>query len=59
MPVLDKDLGAAKTLFEINLWGPVALTQAFAPLLIKAQGMAIYITSISGYLNVPYMGTYS
>ncbi|KAI1800745.1 putative hydroxybutyrate dehydrogenase [Daldinia bambusicola] len=59
MPILDEDLDAVRNLFEINFLGPIALTQAFAPLLIKAKGMAVYITSISGYLNIPYMGTYS
>lgn len=56
MPVLDEDPQAIRDLFEINLIGPVTLTQAFAPLLIKAKGMAVYITSISGYLSIPYMG---
>ncbi|KAK6194187.1 hypothetical protein LQW54_011690 [Pestalotiopsis sp. IQ-011] len=59
MPVLDEDLKAVRDLFEINFMAPIALTQAFAPLLIKAKGMAIYVTSISGYLSIPYMGTYS
>lgn len=56
MPVLDEDLKAVKDLFEINFLAPIALTQAFAPLLINAKGMAIYITSISGNLSIPYMG---
>ncbi|KAI0387001.1 putative hydroxybutyrate dehydrogenase [Hypomontagnella monticulosa] len=59
MPVLDEDLDKVRDLFEINFYGPLALTQAFAPLLIKAKGMAIFVTSISGYVNIPYMGTYS
>ncbi|KAI1458760.1 putative hydroxybutyrate dehydrogenase [Annulohypoxylon moriforme] len=59
MPILDEDLDKVRDLFEINFYGPIALTQAFAPLLIKAKGMAVYTTSISGYLNIPYMGTYS
>ncbi|KAK7752877.1 hypothetical protein SLS62_005219 [Diatrype stigma] len=59
MPILDEDLETVKNLFEINFIAPIALTKAFAPLLIKAKGMAVYITSISGYLNIPYMGTYS
>ncbi|KAJ4386898.1 hypothetical protein N0V93_009797 [Gnomoniopsis smithogilvyi] len=59
MPILDEDLNAVRNLFEINFYGPLALTQAFAPLLIKAKGMAVYITSIAGYCNVPFMGTYS
>ncbi|KAI0899782.1 putative hydroxybutyrate dehydrogenase [Annulohypoxylon nitens] len=59
MPILDEDLDKVRDLFEINFYGPIALTQAFAPLLIKAKGMAVYVTSISGYINVPYMGTYA
>ncbi|KAI1080791.1 putative hydroxybutyrate dehydrogenase [Whalleya microplaca] len=59
MPILDEDLDTVRNLFEINFIGPIALTKAFAPLLIKAKGMMVYITSISGYLNIPYMGTYS
>ncbi|KAI0411428.1 hypothetical protein F5X98DRAFT_357197 [Xylaria grammica] len=59
MPILDEDLDVVRRLFEINFIGPIALTQAFAPLLIKAQGMAVYIASISGHLNIPYMGTYA
>lgn len=56
MPILDEDLDTVRSLFEINFIAPIALTQAFAPLLIKAKGMAVYVTSISGYLNIPYMG---
>ncbi|OTA81807.1 hypothetical protein M434DRAFT_37391 [Hypoxylon sp. CO27-5] len=59
MPILDEDLDKVRDLFEINFYGPIALTQAFAPLLIKAKGMVAYVTSISGYINVPYMGTYA
>lgn len=56
MPILDEDLDTVRNLFEINFYGPLAITQAFSPLLIKAKGMAVYITSISGYINVPFMG---
>ncbi|KJZ73292.1 hypothetical protein HIM_07296 [Hirsutella minnesotensis 3608] len=59
MPILDEDLDTVRNLFEINFFGPLALTQAFAPLLIKAKGMITFITSISGYLNIPYMGSYA
>ncbi|KAJ4418778.1 hypothetical protein N0V82_005343 [Gnomoniopsis sp. IMI 355080] len=59
MPILDENLDTVRKMFEINFYGPLAITQAFSPLLIKAKGMAVYITSISGYCNVPYMGTYS
>jgi 1-acylglycerone phosphate reductase len=54
-PALDIDLAEAKKIFDINFWGPLLLTQKFAPLVIKAKGSIVNITSISGYVNVPYM----
>ncbi|KAI1353032.1 putative hydroxybutyrate dehydrogenase [Xylaria sp. FL0043] len=59
MPILDENLDATRKLFEINFIAPIALTQAFSPLLIKAKGTAVYIVSTSGHLNIPYMGTYA
>lgn len=56
MPILDEDLDVVRNLLEINFYGPLAITQAFAPLLIKAKGMAVFITSVFGYINVPFMG---
>lgn len=56
MPILDENLDVVRNLFEVNFYGPLAITQAFAPLLVKAKGMAVYITSVSGYINVPFMG---
>lgn len=59
MPVLDEDLDFTRKMFDTNVWAPVTITQAFAPLLIRAKGTAVFITSIAGHLNVPYMGVYS
>ncbi|KAK8078730.1 hypothetical protein PG994_002537 [Apiospora phragmitis] len=59
MPILDEDLDVVKDLFQINFYGPLALTQAFVPLLTASEGMAVYITSISGYVSNKYMGTYA
>jgi NAD(P)-dependent dehydrogenase (short-subunit alcohol dehydrogenase family) len=56
MPLLDDDIDAAKAIFETNVWGPLAMTQAFAPLLIEAQGTLVNITSIAGHGAVPTMG---
>ena len=56
MPILDEDIPEVKRLFEINVWGPLALTQAFSPLIIKSKGSIVFITSIAGYVNVPWMG---
>lgn len=56
MPLLDEDINAAKMIFETNVWGPLAITQAFAPLLIKAKGTLVNITSIAGHGALPTMG---
>lgn len=56
MPVLDEDLDTVKALFDVNVFGPMALTKAFAPLVLKAKGSIAFVTSISGYVNVPWMG---
>lgn len=56
MPYLDEDVEQLKALYDINVWGPLRVTKAFVPLLISAKGSVAFITSISGYLNVPFMG---
>ena len=45
--------------FEVNVIGQVAVTQAFLPLLRKARGRIVNMSSISGGLAPPYMGPYS
>jgi 1-acylglycerone phosphate reductase len=56
MPMLDENLDAKKGAPETSLIAPLALTQAHAPLLIKARRLAVYIPSTAGHLNIPYMG---
>ncbi|KAJ5936071.1 Short-chain dehydrogenase/reductase SDR [Penicillium verhagenii] len=59
MPLLDVSLESAKQLFETNVWGTLTMTQAFAPLLIKSKGKIINISSITGDLNIPWVGIYA
>lgn len=54
-PVLDMSVDEGLKLFDTNLWGPLRLIHAFTPLLIESKGTFVSITSISGYLNVPWM----
>jgi 1-acylglycerone phosphate reductase len=58
MPILDEDINAVKALFDVHLYGPIALTKAFAPLVIKVKGTFAFTTSVAGYVNIPWMGTY-
>jgi NAD(P)-dependent dehydrogenase (short-subunit alcohol dehydrogenase family) len=45
--------------FEVNVLGQVAVTQAFLPLLRKAPGRIVFISSVSGGLSVPYLAPYA
>jgi 1-acylglycerone phosphate reductase len=58
MPLLDERIEDAKSLYDINFWGPLQLVQAFSPLLIKSKGTIVFVASVSGYLNVPWQGVF-
>ncbi len=43
---------------EVNLVGPVAVTQAFLPLIRKSRGRVVNIGSIGGRVSTPLLGPY-
>lgn len=45
--------------FEVNVFGQVAMTQAFLPLLRRARGRILNTGSIAGFGTVPGLGPYS
>ena len=57
-PVLDIDLQEARRIFDVNFWGALSVIQAFSPLVVKARGTIVSVTSAAGHVNVPYMGLY-
>ncbi|MFK7755610.1 MAG: SDR family oxidoreductase [Flavobacteriales bacterium] len=48
-----------KTAWETNVFGLMQVTQAFLPLLKKAEGRIINIGSIGGKMGLPFRGWYS
>lgn len=56
MPILDTDVDEARRMFEVNIFGVLAVTQAFAPLVIAAKGTVVNNSSIAGCLYPPFMG---
>ena len=48
MPALDSSIEAAKKVFDTNYWAYLAMIQAFAPLLIRANGCIVNNTSANG-----------
>lgn len=58
MPLLDTSIGDAKRMFDVNVWGMLAVTQAFAPLLIEAGGVVLNISSVAGAVCMAWQGMY-
>ncbi|KAK7756326.1 putative secondary metabolism biosynthetic enzyme [Diatrype stigma] len=59
MPVLDFDIQQAKDMFEVNVWGLLAVTQAFAPLVVAAKGTIVNMSSCGALLWMPYKAIYN
>lgn len=60
-PLLDADLDEARRLFDVNVWGVLAVTQAFAPLLVASASAGrrprvVNIGSVAGIVPVPWQG---
>ena len=55
-PLLDVDVAEAKRLYDVNVWGLLAMVQAFAPLLIEAKGIVSNQSSIDAVLSMAWAG---
>ena len=60
MPLLDAEAQAVKQNFEVNVFGLMAVTQAFFPLLKEGEGTVVNQCSIASLQGgrQPYIGTY-
>ncbi|KAK6197112.1 hypothetical protein LQW54_010907 [Pestalotiopsis sp. IQ-011] len=47
MPLLDVDIDDAKEMFDVNFWSILAVTQAFAPLIVQAKGVLVNHSSVA------------
>lgn len=56
MPLLDLDMDQVRKMYDVNVFGVIAVTQAFAPLVIEAKGTIANLASIAGLMGPPYMG---
>jgi len=45
--------------FDVNVFGALAMTQAFLPLLRRTRGRVIFMSSVSGRIAAPYVGAYA
>lgn len=56
IPLLDADVEQAKAVYDINIWGALRMTQAFAALLIKSKGRVVNVSSVGAVVNTPWIG---
>lgn len=57
-PIEYVDLNRFRALLEVNTFGPVALTQAFMPMVRKSRGRVIFVGSIAGKMSNAFQGPY-
>jgi len=58
-PMIEIDISDVQWLMDVNVYGVVRVTQAFAPMIIESKGRISTIGSISGILSGQFSGTYS
>ncbi|KAG9232230.1 short-chain dehydrogenase/reductase [Amylocarpus encephaloides] len=58
-PALDTSIEAGKKIFDLNFWAPMAMLQAFSPLLINAKGCIVNNTSANSVFPMPFMSVYN
>jgi len=57
-PLLDADLAEAKRVFDVNVWGALAMVQAFGAMLREKKGCVANVGSIGGEVPDPFRGMY-
>src|SRR5215475_13828124 len=58
-PLETSSVAEARSQFEVNVIGLLAVTQAFLPLLRQSRGRIVNIGSVLGRLAIPFKGAYS
>lgn len=59
-PIEDTPMEEIEGVFNTNLYGPVRVCKAVLPIMRKQkEGLIINVTSIAGYMGLPFRGVYS
>ena len=58
-PIEFQPLADFRRQLDVNLFGPVAMTQAFLPLLRRGMGRIVNVGSVGGMIVLPINGAYS
>lgn len=58
-PIEGLSLDELRRQFEVNVFGQVAVTQAFLPAIRTAKGRVVFMSSVGGRNALPYISPYS
>jgi NAD(P)-dependent dehydrogenase (short-subunit alcohol dehydrogenase family) len=58
-PLIEVPIDELEWQFDVNVYGPYRVTQAFAPLIIESKGRIVNIGSITGIFSGSMSGQYS
>ena len=58
-PLEFQDLDEIRAMFEVNVFGLIAVTQAFLALVRKGGGRIVNMSSVGGKISVPFVSAYS
>jgi short-subunit dehydrogenase len=57
--VVNSPLDDARSMFELNFFAPLHLSQLTAPWLIRSKGTIANVSSIAGQISIPWLPVYS
>lgn len=58
--ILDTDISVQRDVMETNYFGPIALTQALLPSMVRRRsGHIVVISSVQGKIAIPYRSAYA
>jgi short-subunit dehydrogenase len=57
--VVNSPLDDARSMFELNFFAPLHLSQLAAPWLIRTKGTIANVSSIAGQISIPWLPVYS
>lgn len=58
-PLIETPVEQVHYLMDVNVYGPMRVTQAFAPMIIESKGRIATTGSIAGVSTTPIFGSYS
>ncbi|KUI69407.1 NADPH-dependent 1-acyldihydroxyacetone phosphate reductase [Cytospora mali] len=58
-PLAHASIEEARRVYDVNVWGLLAVTKEFVPLLVQAEGVIVNISSIAGAVPLAWQGIYN